>query len=306
MRADRLAPAKVNLFLHVGPPGADGYHPVCSLMTFADVGDVVSLDASRTMSFAASGPFGEGLAGDDNLIVKARDALMAAYDGKWPPFSLTLDKRLPVAAGLGGGSSDAAAALNLICQALNLRREGVSPIRIGMPPQENEEVLAGIARDLGADVTACLAAMPVLARGRGDELDFPPVFPAVDAVLVNPLQPSPTGAVYRAFDDARTGAQANDPAWPDLIETPRDLANFLSRCRNDLEAPAISLQPAIGEVLAALKVRPETLLARMSGSGATCFAICANDRAAGNLALAIGDLHRDWWVQRCRLAGFSP
>jgi 4-diphosphocytidyl-2-C-methyl-D-erythritol kinase len=313
MRVDRLAPAKVNLFLHVGPLGADGYHPVCSLMTFADVGDVVSLEASRTMSFAAGGPFGAGLGGDDNLIVRARDALMAAYGGEWPPFSLTLDKRLPVAAGLGGGSSDAAAALGLMC----LRRDDTVPVQIGRIGGEatpttdasgtpKDEVLARIARDLGADVTACLAALPVLARGRGDELEFPPMFPAIDAVLVNPLKPSPTGAVYRAYDAAQTGAQADDPIWPDRIETPRDLANFLRQCRNDLEAPAVSLQPAIGEVLAELKIRPETLLARMSGSGATCFAICHDDRAARDLALAVGDLHRDWWVQRCRLAGFSP
>jgi 4-diphosphocytidyl-2-C-methyl-D-erythritol kinase len=326
MRVDRLAPAKINLFLHVGPLGADGYHPVCSLMTFADVGDVVSFDRSREMSFDVRGPFADGLGGDDNLIVRARDALMGAFEGDWPPFELILDKRLPVAAGLGGGSSDAAAALNLICEAFNLR-DGDAPVRAlrqipvrvdhrgierpptaaALAPSETDDLLSEIARRLGSDITACLAAQPVLARGRGDACEWPPVlFPDVDVVLVNPLKPSPTGAVYRAFDEAQTAAQADDPVWPDRIETPRDLANFLRQCRNDLEAPAVSLQPAIGEVLAELKIRPETLLARMSGSGATCFAICADGRDARDLALAIGDLRRDWWVQRCRLSGFSP
>src|SRR5580693_6421852 len=104
MQLERLAPAKINLFLHVGPLGADGYHPVCSLMSFADVGDVVRLAHAPEMAFEASGPFAEQLGGGDNLVVKARDALIAAYEGTWPTFRLTLDKRLPVAAGLGGGS----------------------------------------------------------------------------------------------------------------------------------------------------------------------------------------------------------
>jgi 4-diphosphocytidyl-2-C-methyl-D-erythritol kinase len=325
MQLERLAPAKINLFLHVGPLGADGYHPVCSLMSFADVGDVVRLAHAPEMAFEASGPFAEQLGGGDNLVVKARDALIAAYEGTWPTFRLTLDKRLPVAAGLGGGSSDAAAALNLICEAFELRdggrllrnrgliqvsvsQRGIESLPDGAlaPDPDPDDVLAQIARGLGADVTACLAGAPVLARGRGDECDYPPVFPDVDAVLVNPGVPSSTAAVYAAFDAAGAGTQADEPLWPDPLETPQALADYLESCRNDLEAPAVSLQPAIAEVLAALRERPETLLARMSGSGATCFALCASAREARDLAFAIADAHPGWWTQPCRLSGFHP
>lgn len=297
MSFERFAPAKVNLFLHVGPLQDDGYHPICSLMTFASLGDVVHLQDVDEMAFEVIGPYAKNLTREDvgagNLVVRARDAFLALYDGAWPPFRLVLDKQLPVAAGIGGGSADAAATLGLLCQVFAV-------------DQRSDEIFA-IARDLGADVSACLAAAPVVGRGRGDEVDFPPmVFPDADAVLVNPNRPSPTGPVYRAFDAMAQCLEADEPAWPDAIETPQELATFLSGCRNDLEAPAIGLTPAIGEVLAALRAQPQTLLARMSGSGATCFAICANERDARDLALRIADDHRDWWVWPCRLSGFCP
>jgi 4-diphosphocytidyl-2-C-methyl-D-erythritol kinase len=294
MHEQRFAPAKVNLFLHVGPVGADGYHPVCSLMTFADVGDEVRLDESQAMAFDVVGPYGEGLGSDaaDNLVVRARDGFLRLFDGETAPFRLVLDKRLPIAAGLGGGSADAAATLALLCQTF------------GIDPGSDE--IGAIARSLGADVSACLSVLPVIGRGRGDDLGAPPPFPAVDAVLVNPNRASPTGPVYRAFDAMAVVPQADEPAWPQALETPQDLARFLRSCRNDLEAPAISLQPAIADVLAALGDRPETLIARMSGSGATCFAICGSPEDARDAALGIGDAHRDWWVKPCRLAGFRP
>jgi len=294
MHAQRFAPAKVNLFLHVGPVGGDGYHPVCSLMTFADIGDVVRLDASETMGFEVVGPYGEGLARSDadNLVVRARDAFLRLVDGETGPFRLVLDKRLPIAAGLGGGSADAAATLGLLCQTFR-----VDP---------DAEEIGEIARSLGADVSACLSVLPVIGRGRGDDLDGPPPFPDIDAVLVNPNRPSPTGPVYRAFDAMTAQPRADEPDWPEAIETSRELARFLESCRNDLEAPAISLQPAIADVLGALRARPETLIARMSGSGATCFAICASRDDARAAALGIGDARRDWWVKPCRLAGFCP
>jgi 4-diphosphocytidyl-2-C-methyl-D-erythritol kinase len=296
MHRERFAPAKVNLFLHVGPLQDDGYHPVCSLMSFANLGDVVHLQGGvDEMGFELIGPYAEGLRGADqgNLVTRARDAFLALYSGAWPTFRLVLDKQLPIAAGIGGGSSDAAATLDLLCEVF------------AVDPRADD--IAQIARDLGADVSACRAGSPMVGRGRGDDLDFPPtVFPDVDAVLVNPNRPSPTGAVYRAFDAMAQRPEADEPMWPEAIETPRELAAFLSRCRNDLEAPAISLQPAIAEVLAALRARPETLLARMSGSGATCFALCGSAHEARDLARWISDLHPDWWVWACRLAGCSP
>ena len=298
MSLERFAPAKINLFLHVGPLQADGYHPVASLMTFANVGDRVRLRPAPEMSFALEGPFAAELGGDagGNLVVRARDAMLAAFPVDWAPFCITLEKNLPVAAGLGGGSSDAAATLNLMASAL-------APSDYGDDAHDRMQAIAG---RLGSDVTACFGGQPVIATGRGDECDWPPVFPDLDVVLVNPLVASPTGAVYRAYDDAGAPGDAELPPWPDPLQTPQALADFLSGTRNDLEAPAIGLAPVIGDVLAALRADSRTLLARMSGSGATCFAICADDEDARDLALRIGDDHRSWWVQACRLAGYRP
>jgi len=290
MELRRLAPAKVNLFLHVGPLRADGYHPVCSLATFADVGDVVRLSPAPKMRFAIEGAFAELLAGEtDNLVTQARDLLLSGRAAA--PFLLTLEKRLPIAAGLGGGSSDAAAALRLIAEALNLEDSGT---------------LEAIARQLGADALMCLEAQPVLAQGRGDDLSPPPPFPDLPAVLVNPLKPSPTGAVYRAYDAAGAPGDADPPVWPEVLPNAEAVAAFLARCRNDLEAPAIGLQPAISEVLNLLLAQPETQLARMSGSGATCFALCADDAARDSLAATVSAARPDWWVRPCTLAGSVP
>jgi len=291
MDAQRLAPAKVNLFLHVGPLGGDGYHPLCSLVTFADVGDVVRLRLGAAMGFEIEGPFGAELERDaDNLVIRARDLALADHPGA-PPFRLTLDKRLPIAAGLGGGSADAAATLRLIGEATGWRAVG------------GEAGLARLAGGLGADVPMCLAGRPAVAQGRGDVLRPAPAFPNLDAVLVNPLLPSPTGAVYRAYDAAGAPGGADAPNWPASLATARAVAELLATCRNDLEAPAIALQPAIAEVLAALRTAPETLIARMSGSGATCFALCADEAAARRLGSTIAAAHPAWWVQPCHLAG---
>ncbi|HEY2707154.1 MAG TPA: 4-(cytidine 5'-diphospho)-2-C-methyl-D-erythritol kinase [Caulobacteraceae bacterium] len=289
MRLERLAPAKVNLFLHVGRLRGDGYHPVSSLATFADVGDVVRFETSDAMGFSVEGPFGAALAAEaDNLVVRARDMALAGRTQAPAPFHLTLDKRLPIAAGLGGGSSDAAAALMLLGEALGPGAELAFP---------------DIARELGADVLMCLAAKPVLAEGRGDDLSAPPAFPDLPAVLVNPLKPSPTGAVYRGYDEAGAPGDADRPDWPTSLSTPAEVAAFLATCRNDLEAPAVRLQPAIAEVLEALRARPETLLSRMSGSGATCFAICADATRRDALAATLAADRPGWWVQPCTLAG---
>ncbi len=298
MQLERFAPAKVNLLLHVGALGADGYHPISSLATFADVGDVVRFRLAPEMEFAVEGPFAEVLAADGaNLVTRARDLVLAALPDPPKPFRLTLEKRLPIASGLGGGSSDAAATLMLLGEAYGWA---------WLPGDDFETALADIAGTLGADTPMCLKALPVIAEGRGEALSFPPVFPDLDAVLVNPLLPSPTGAVYRAYDDSDARKSADPPEWPDVLESARDVVAFLSTCRNDLEAPAISLQPAIAEVLGALGERPETMLARMSGSGATCFAICASDRDARDLAFSLSSFHPGWWVRACRLAGYGP
>jgi 4-diphosphocytidyl-2-C-methyl-D-erythritol kinase len=289
---ERFAPAKVNLFLHVGPVGADGYHPVCSLMVFADVGDRVRLRDGPAMGFSLDGPFAGALAEDpDNLVLRARDRLVDALPGPPAPFELVLDKRLPIAAGLGGGSADAAAALVLIAE--RMAASGV--------PIADKGLLLRIARTLGADVAACLEARPVIGRGRGDDLSPAPPMPTLNAVLVNPRAPSATGAVYRAFDEQTAMAEASEPPLPEAFAEIDDVVVWLEKTRNDLQAPAIALQPLIGEVLQALESASETLFARMSGSGATCFALTADQGGADALAQRLGLAHPEWWVRPCRL-----
>ena len=289
---ETLAPAKVNLFLHVGAAGDDGYHPICSLMTFADVGDVVAVQPAETPEFEVTGPFSHELSdGDDNLVLRAAQALLQRTSGPRPPLRLILDKRLPVAAGLGGGSSDAGATLRLLSDALGLSVQ--------------DETLEALAASLGADGAACLRGQPVIAEGRGERLSAAPAMPLLDAVLVNPGVASSTAAVYRAFDEMGSHGGAERPWLPEAFESAEDVAAFLSVCRNDLQAPAASLRPAIGEVLETLADEPETLLARMSGSGATCFALCAGDIEAEGLAERLEAMRPGWWVRRCRLGAFS-
>jgi 4-diphosphocytidyl-2-C-methyl-D-erythritol kinase len=284
----RFAPAKVNLFLHVGAPARDGYHPVCSFMAFADVGDAVRF-APGAEGLAVEGPFAAGLAGEgNNLVLRARDALLERV-GRAADFGLVLDKTLPIAAGLGGGSSDAAAALRLIRDTLGLAVD--------------DEGLREIAGALGADGPACLDAAPVIGTGRGDILAPAPPFPSLSAVLANPGVASPTGPVYRAYDRAVASEGANAPDWPETLETPAQVAVFLAACRNDLQAPAVALAPEIGDCLDALYAHPEPLLARMSGSGATCFALCADSASAAALADRLAAEHPHWWVRPCVIQG---
>ncbi len=290
MRLSAFAPAKVNLFLHVGAPDAEGYHPISSLMVFADVGDRVAIQPSDAPGFETSGPFGAAFPSDaDNLVVRAARAFHARLGGPIPPYRLILDKHLPIAAGLGGGSSDAGAALKLLRDAL--------------APALSDEDLEPLAASLGADGAACLRATALLAEGRGEILSPAPELPELHAVLVNPGVPSPTGAVYRAYDAAVHPEGAALPFLPASLETAEETAGWLAvATRNDLQAPAVALEPRISEALDVLSAEPESLLVRMSGSGATCFALCAGDIEAETLAERLAVLRPDWWVRRCRLS----
>jgi len=285
-----FAPAKVNLYLHVGPLEADGRHPLSSLMAFADVGDRLTARPADSLGMEITGPFAEGLsAGDDNLVLRAAKAILARTRKPHAPFHLVLTKVLPLASGLGGGSSDAGAALRLLREMLEA--------------DLGDDDLEAIAGELGSDGPACLFARTVIAEGRGERLSPAPGFPVLDAVLVNPRAASPTGAVYRGFDEMGARGRADRPDLPEAFESAEEMAGFLETCRNDLEAPAISLTPLIGEVLDTLRDEPETLLGRLSGSGATCFALCAGDIEAEGLAERLERMRPDWWVHRCRLGG---
>jgi 4-diphosphocytidyl-2-C-methyl-D-erythritol kinase len=285
MRLTVPAPAKVNLFLHVGAADADGYHPLASLVAFADVGDAVAVERADRLSLTVTGPFGAGLAGEDNLILRALRALGRAAGIGEPPLAVTLDKRLPVAAGLGGGSSDAGAALKSAREVLGLTLD--------------DAALAAVAAEIGADGPMCLFARTAWAEGRGEALTFEPNLPSLSAVLVNPGVPSPTGAVYRAYD-AGPGATPDRPAAP-ADWSVEAVIDWLARQRNDLQAPAIGLEPVIGQALDAVAAAPGVALARMSGSGATVFGLYRDSRTAQATAQALAAAHPDWWVRACLL-----
>ncbi|MBN8528266.1 MAG: 4-(cytidine 5'-diphospho)-2-C-methyl-D-erythritol kinase [Caulobacterales bacterium] len=281
-----LAPAKVNLFLHVGPLDAQGYHPLASLAVFADVGDVLAVEQADRLSLTVTGPFGGALAGEgDNLVLRALRALGRAAGIGEPPLAVSLDKRLPIAAGLGGGSSDAGAAMRLAREVLGLTLD--------------DAALAAVAAEVGADGPMCLLARSAWAEGRGERLTPEPRLPPLPAVLVNPGVPSPTGAVYRAYD-------AGSGATPDRPPTPTDwsveaVIDWLAHRRNDLQAPAIRLQPVIGQALDAAAAAPGVALARMSGSGATVFGLCRTEEDAKATAQAMAAAHPGWWVRSCVL-----
>ncbi len=289
----RLAPAKVNLFLHVGPVDGAGMHPVSSLMVFADAGDELAIEPAKAdvADLVVDGPFAPELAATpaaDNLVLRAAGALLARAGRPPGGFRLRLTKRLPVAAGLGGGSSDAGAALRLV--------------RDLLAPELEEDDLAAVAATLGADGPACLRAAPVLGAGYGEVLAPAPALPDLHAVLVNPRVACPTGAVYRAYD-AGPPADATSPQLPPSWESADALAAFLTDTRNDLERPAARLVPAVAETLAAVRAQPGCRLARLSGSGATVWALADGAAGAQELAGSLAGAHPSWWVTPCRLGG---
>lgn len=274
--ATEPAPAKVNLFLHVRGRRADGYHLLESLAVFPAVGDRLGAEPARGLSLAVTGPFAQDLGtGDDNLVLRAALAL-----GGTQGAALTLEKNLPVASGIGGGSADAAAALRLLS-----RLWGVA-------------VPEGAALALGADVPVCLGARPALMGGIGERLDPAPRFPGFWLVLANPRRAVPTGAVFGAL--ARRDNPAGPPAPPGGFGDIKDFAGWLGAQRNDLEAPAAALCPAIGEVLAALA--QGALLARMSGSGGTCFALHGDAAGAQAAAARLRAARPDWWIAAAPVA----
>jgi 4-diphosphocytidyl-2-C-methyl-D-erythritol kinase len=288
-----FAPAKLNLFLHVGAPTGDGYHPICSLMAFADIGDRVSTFDAEALCLAVAGPFATDLAGeDDNLVLRAARALIAEARRPVAPVGLSLEKLLPVASGLGGGSSDAGAALRLLRETFGLSLDNAR--------------LEALAAALGSDGAACLWGAPAIAEGRGERLSLAPGLPPLDAVLVRAPATVSTAAVYRRFDELGRFGEVARPALPDAFEDAIDLAAWLSGQRNDLEAAAIAVAPEVGTVLETLANEPEALLARVSGSGGACFALCASDIEAESLAERLEAMAPDWWVQRCRLGGPWP
>ena len=285
------APAKVNLTLHVVGRRADGYHLLDSLIVFAGVGDVVRVRPSDRLELAVAGPGAAALeapAAGQNLVERAARALAAAT-GRAGGAAIELDKRLPVAAGIGGGSADAAATLRALARLWRL--------------EDGAETLRRVAAGLGADVPACLACRPVHVRGIGEVVEpLKGRWPAVHLVLANPGRPLATAAVFAA----RAGAYGAAEPLIRVPATAAGLAGELARRRNDLEAPARRLMPEIGEVLDALAAAPGCLLARMSGSGATCFGLFADRARAAAAAGALARAHPAWWLAAAPMLRRAP
>ena len=286
-RAEK-APAKINLTLRVLGRRADGYHELESLVAFAGVGDALTFAPGGALTLAVSGPTAQA-AGDnaDNLVLKAARALAGRIAGLTLG-GFALSKRLPVAAGLGGGSADAAAALRLLARA-----NGVAL---------DDPRLMQAAQATGSDVPVCLDPKPRLMRGVGDVLSAPPDLPRLFAVLVNPGVAVSTIDVFAGLNLASGPASggASSPA-PLVLEgwggEPTAFVAALAKERNDLEAPAIELEPAIANVLAVLQALPDCRLARMSGSGATCFGLFPTNAAAAAAARTLRVGYPQWWVR---------
>lgn len=267
------APAKINLALHITGHRSDGYHLLDSLVVFADAGDAVCVRRADAVSLTVTGPMAEGVPeGADNAVLRAA-ALMGVTA------TITLEKHLPTAAGIGGGSSDAAACLRALA-----RLAGVA--------------LPAEALSLGADVPVCLLARAARMRAIGEDVEPVGGLPVLDAVLVNPRLPVATQHVFARL------ARRDNPAMPDALPRCRDTvdcARWLAVQRNDLEAPARAICPQIGGVLERLRRAEDCALARMSGSGATCFGLYPDSATARRAAARIAAERPDWWVVATRL-----
>lgn len=266
-----FAPAKVNLALHVTGQRADGYHLLDSLVVFAAVGDRISATASATLTLDIVGEGAADLPTDGrNLVLRAAAALNPSGTA-----ALRLDKVLPTASGIGGGSSDAAATLRALA------------LLWGLPEPRPDQTLA-----LGADLPVCMAASPVRMRGIGEVLDPVPPLPALHMVLINPRQAVATPDVFRHLTQRDNPPMEPVPAAADAVA----FAAWLQRQRNDLQAPAIAALPLIAKGLDHLATTSDCLIARMSGSGATCFGLYATASQAQVAANQLRAALPDWWV----------
>ncbi len=267
-----FAAAKINLALHVTGQRADGYHLLDSLVVFAAVGDQVSARIGDRLGLRVVGPYSADVpAGKGNLVLRAARLLHPDRGA-----DLLLEKVMPVASGIGGGSADAAAALRVLANLWG----------VALPEP------AGLL-SLGADLPVCLSRLPARMSGIGERLDPLPLLPPVWLVLVNPGQPVATPAVFHGLQ------RRSNPPLPAVLPewaSAADLATWLAAQRNDLQAAAVALQPAIAAVLSALAARPACLMARMSGSGATCFGLFPDRATAAAAAAALTAHDPHWWV----------
>ena len=277
----RLARAKVNLYLHVAGRRADGLHLLDSLVVFAPAADRIEVAWADRCTLSVSGPMAPALAEvpeSANLAWRAAEAL-AHWAGVEPRAAIRLHKELPVAAGLGGGSADAAAVLHA-CDTLWATGAGDAVLRV-------------LAAGLGADVPVCVMDAAALVAGTGERLSAAPPLPPLPLVLVRAPVALSTRDVFAAYAGAHAPLVPLAGWWNDIAA----LAAALGERRNDLEAAALALAPAVGDALALLRRRPGCLLARMSGSGPVCFGLFLSADAADAAAETIAAARPDWWVR---------
>ncbi|MCF8495408.1 MAG: 4-(cytidine 5'-diphospho)-2-C-methyl-D-erythritol kinase [Alphaproteobacteria bacterium] len=288
--ASFCAPAKINLYLHVTGRRPDGYHSLDSLVAFADTGDLLTLEPAKDFSFSIEGPFAGMFRGGENggdlhssnLVVRAVRA-MAEIARQTPRFRVVLTKNLPLASGLGGGSADAAAVLRALCDLWDL-------------PMDDPRLLP-LMMGLGTDVPVCLNSVPARLRGAGEILEDAPALPPLPAVLIHPDIPCPTSAVFARY----AGPFSQSPSLPETFGSPEDLIAFLKDRDNDLYPAAAALVPEITQALESLSAFETCLLARMAGSGSSCFGLFSTEEAARNASGILAARHPGWWVKSCVL-----
>jgi 4-diphosphocytidyl-2-C-methyl-D-erythritol kinase len=277
-----MAAAKINLYLHVTGKRADGFHELDSWVVFADIGDTLEVAKADTLSLVVEGPYVAGVPERDNSVLAAARVLIAAY-GVTEGASITLHKRLPIAAGIGGGTADAAATLRLLVRLWNIK--------------VTDAELQAIGATLGSDVPACLRASSLYMNGVGEQITLAPEIAGWEAVLVYPGTSLSTQEVFARFSQRFSSAMRH----PKAFATVEAGTQFLQQAKNDLQPIATELRPVIGDVLAALEVQQGCLLSRMSGSGTTCYGIYNTKENAQNAALVLANAYPEWWVQETKL-----
>ncbi|MDA1325647.1 MAG: 4-(cytidine 5'-diphospho)-2-C-methyl-D-erythritol kinase [Proteobacteria bacterium] len=283
-----LAPAKINLYLHVVGRRSNGYHELDSLIAFSDLHDVIRVDPAETLTLTLEGPFAHGLEGGaNNLVLRAAMAL-ADQAGRKAGASITLSKNLPVASGIGGGSADAAATLRILNRFWQVGLDGPTLSRLG--------------QSLGADVPVCLFGQTARVQGIGEKIEPGPALPDIGLLLVNPGVGVSTAAVF----SKRRGAFSSPADLPASFDSAESLVEFLSHCHNDLLASARELSPQIDLVLADIVQQPDCLFASLSGSGATCFGLFADGAAAYAAASALQVARPGWWVEAGKFLTATP
>lgn len=277
-----VAPAKINLYLHLTDKRDDGYHELDSLVAFADIHDTLDLAPADILTLEIDGPFADHLpVNDDNMVLKAARALQK-MTGEDKGAAIRLTKNLPLSSGIGGGSTDAAATLKGLLKLWHIA-----------PPEPD---LMALALSLGADVPVCVNGRAVYLGGIGEKLTPAPALPTCSVVLVNPGTALSTPAVFKAWGGL-TDSFSKPAPFDYTPEDARELASILMSRRNDLTSAAKQLAPEIDDVLMALRRCDGALMTRMSGSGATCFALFTNSNEATEAVSNLAKDHPDWWIQ---------